>query len=238
MAHRHRDSPDPGSVRNPRTTGMSAGLLEGKVAGTGSSRGIGAAIAKRFAVEGAKVAVHGRDRSALSTILEEIQRTGGRAIQIEGDVTRFADIEAMRTQIEQELGPVDILVANAGGSLTPPELIEQISEEGWRASVRRPHSHSRSHMPLPRPASSSLPRTSQPRQARTIFGRTALLLRPSLTERNLERIPDALQNTLLDTHAVKRLGTPEDVAAAALFLASEESAWITGMVWTSPAGGS
>jgi 3-oxoacyl-[acyl-carrier protein] reductase len=51
-----------------------------------------------------------------------------------------------------------------------------------------------------------------------------------LTERNKERIPEAMQTALIDVHPIKRLGTPEDVARAALFLASEESSWITGLI--------
>lgn len=87
---------------------------------TGSSRGIGAAIAKRLAAAGAKVAVHGRDGEALSEVRADIERAGGIAIQVQGDVTKFADIEAMRARIEGQLGSVDVLVANAGGSFTPP----------------------------------------------------------------------------------------------------------------------
>src|SRR5258707_10766029 len=112
------------------------GSLTDKVAlVTGSSRGIGAAIAKLFAQEGAKVVVHGRDAAALSATRTDIERAGGRALQVVADVTKFADIEAMRLQIEKELGPIDILVANAGGSFTMPGPIEQTSEEGWHASV-------------------------------------------------------------------------------------------------------
>src|SRR5262249_12787422 len=51
-----------------------------------------------------------------------------------------------------------------------------------------------------------------------------------LTEDNLARIPAAMQTTMAGEHPVPRLGTPEDVAAAALFLASDASAWITGVV--------
>jgi len=51
-----------------------------------------------------------------------------------------------------------------------------------------------------------------------------------LTERNKERIPDAQQRELAEHHPLKRLGTPEDVARTALFLAAEESSWITGVV--------
>jgi 3-oxoacyl-[acyl-carrier protein] reductase len=51
-----------------------------------------------------------------------------------------------------------------------------------------------------------------------------------LTERNQERIPEAQQAALVEAHPLRRLGTPEDVARAALFLASDEAAWITGVV--------
>src|SRR5215510_15268728 len=102
---------------------------------TGSSRGIGASIARVFAEAGAAVAIHGRDRVALSAVAADIERLGGRSVPVVGDVTNFADLEAMRHQIEDALGPIDIAVANAGGSFTMPGPIEEISEDGWRASV-------------------------------------------------------------------------------------------------------
>ena len=102
---------------------------------TGSSRGIGAAIATQLALDGARVAVHGRDTAAMSGVRAEIERAGGRAIQVAADVTTFAEIEAMRGQVEQALGPIDILVANAGGSPVRPGPVEEITEEGWRASI-------------------------------------------------------------------------------------------------------
>ena len=111
-------------------------LLRDKVAWvTGSSRGIGAAIAKEFADRGAKVVLHGRDAAALAGVRSEIERAGGRSIQVTRDVTKFVEIEAMRLQIEETMGPIDILVANAGGSFSPPGPIEETSEEGWHASV-------------------------------------------------------------------------------------------------------
>src|SRR5215469_16626013 len=111
-------------------------LLSGKVAlVTGGSRGIGAAIARLFAQQGAKVAIHGRDTGALTAVKSEIDASGGTTIQVAVDVTRFAEIEAMRNQVELELGPIDVLVANAGGSFTMPGPLEETSEEGWHASV-------------------------------------------------------------------------------------------------------
>ena len=110
--------------------------LDGQVAlVTGSSRGIGAAIAIEFARRGAAVAVHGRDRAAVRDVAATVTGNGGRAIEVTGELSDFAWVEAVRGQVEAELGPVDILVANAGGSLTPPVPLEEIPEDGWRATV-------------------------------------------------------------------------------------------------------
>ena len=112
------------------------GRLEGKIALiTGSSRGIGAEIARLFAAESAAVALHGRDAAALESVRREIGKAGGNAITVRADVTNFGEIEKARREIESLLGPVDLLVANAGASLTPPAPLEDIPEDGWRASV-------------------------------------------------------------------------------------------------------
>ncbi len=239
--------------------------LSGKVAlVTGSSRGIGAAIARLFARQGAKVALHGRDTAALSGVAVEIESSGGAAIQVVADVTKFADIEAMRRQVEQDFGPIDILVANAGGSFTMPGPLEETSEEGWHASVegnltatfltlksilpgmkqrksgniitissaagRRPHPQA----PIPYSAAKAgIQILTQDVAAQAgPFGIRANCIAPEtiLTERNLQRIPDAQQKSLVEMHPIRRLGTPEDVARAALYLASEEAAWVTGVV--------
>lgn len=241
------------------------GSLDGKVAlVTGSSRGIGAAIAKRFAVAGAPVTVHGRDRTAIADVQDAIARSGGRAIEIEADVTRFDEIEAMRERIERELGPIDVLVANAGGNPVPPGPLEEISEAGWHASVdanltatfltiksvlpgmktrgvgniitmssaagRRPHPRS----PVPYAAAKAgIQMLTQHLAAQAgPFGIRVNCIAPEtiLTERNLGYIPPAQRESLGEQHPVRRLGTPEDVAEAALFLASGASGWITGII--------
>ncbi len=231
---------------------------------TGSSRGIGAAIARLFAQHGARVVVHGRDTAALSAVRAEIEQAGGRALTEVADTTRFADVESMRGHIEREFGPIDILVANAGASLTPPGPLEAVSEEGWRASLdanltatflciksvlpgmkarrsgniitlssaaaRRPHPQS----PIPYAAAKAGIQILTQDLAAQVgpYGIRVNCIAPEtiLTERNAERIPHALKGELADLHPLKRLGTPEDVARAALFLASDESAWITGVI--------
>src|SRR5215510_11328624 len=111
-------------------------LLSGKVAVvTGSSRGIGAAIARLFAQAGATIVVHGRDEAAAAAVHADIERLGGRAVHVLADVTAFDQIEALRTRVEDRFGPVDILVANAGGKPTPPAPVESLSEADWRAAV-------------------------------------------------------------------------------------------------------
>ena len=239
--------------------------LAGKVAlVTGSSRGIGAAIAAVFAREGARVAVHGRDRAALAAVQDQIERNGGRALPVLADVTKFDEIEAMRHRIEQELGPVEILVANAGGSFTPPGPLEAIDEAGWRASVegnltatfltiksilpgmkdrkagniitissaagRRPHPQS----PIPYAAAKAGIQMLTQHLAAQVgpYGIRVNCIAPEtiLTKRNQERIPDAQKQALVDMHPIRRLGTPEDVAQLARFLASDDSGWITGAV--------
>jgi 3-oxoacyl-[acyl-carrier protein] reductase len=110
--------------------------LEGQIAlVTGSSRGIGAAIATLFAAEGAVVVVHGRDADAVAAVAAQIEKTGGRAVPAIADLTDYGQIEAMREAVEREAGPVDVVVANAGGNPVRPGPVEEISEADWRRSV-------------------------------------------------------------------------------------------------------
>jgi 3-oxoacyl-[acyl-carrier protein] reductase len=162
------------------------------------------------------------------------------------------------------LGPIDILVANAGGSFTRPGPLEETSEEGVACvAPRQPHRHILDHQEysaqhegtegrqhhhhLVSGKPPTAPRLSVPYAAAKAgieilaqdlaaqvgpYGIRVNSIAPEtiLTERNEERIPDAQKQMLRDLHPIRRLGTPEDVAYAALFLASDNAAWITGIV--------
>ena len=236
--------------------------LTGKVAlVTGSSRGIGAAVATHFAQAGARVVLHGRDEAALDRLRVGIVDAGGEAIAVTGDITVAADLDRMRERILAAYGRVDVLVANAGSTSSRPAPIEDITEESWRADVDRtltgtfltvkcflPHMKERRTGNIITVSSAAGRKPSD----RTIvayaaakagvqlftqdlaaqagpFGIRANCLAPEtiLTDTNKGWIPEDVQRSLAEAHPLRRLGTPEDVARAALFLASDESSWIT-----------
>lgn len=95
---------------------------------TGGGGGIGSALCRRFAAEGANVAVLDLAASAASTVADEIGAAGGRALAVECDITARASVDAAVEQVTAELGPVDVLVNNAGWDLFVPFLDTQPSD--------------------------------------------------------------------------------------------------------------
>src|SRR5947209_1059168 len=94
-----------------------AGELAGQVAiVTGGDRGIGRAIAQALAAAGASVMVSARTENQLGETVSLIERSGGRAIALAADVTDRPAVERMVQETERQLGPVDLLVNNAGTS--------------------------------------------------------------------------------------------------------------------------
>src|SRR4030088_811332 len=88
---------------------------------TGGSRGIGAAIAKRLAADGASVAItYAKDASAASAVVQAIERAGGKAVEIQADA---GDVEAVKGAVEKAVGTfgrLDVLVNNAGTAIPKP----------------------------------------------------------------------------------------------------------------------
>ncbi len=238
---------------------------------TGSSRGIGAAIAALFATEGALVVVHGRDDEAVGAVTTRIEQAGGTALAMTCDLTRYDRLDAMRENIEGRLGPVDILVANSGGSTVRPAPLEEISEADWResldanltatfltikaflpgmkqrgrgtiitmssAAARRPTERSPMAYAAAKAGIELLTKELAVQAGPSGMRVNCIAPETILTERNQRQIPDGVKEQLRLAHPVQRLGVPDDVAQAALFLASDRSAWISG-VTLDVAGGS
>ena len=97
---------------------------------TGSSRGIGRAIALALAGEGADVAINFVQRAAEAAAAElEIRKLGRRCVSIQADVSDAKDVKRLVESTENALGAIDILVNNAG--IARPQPIEEIAEEDW-----------------------------------------------------------------------------------------------------------
>jgi 3-oxoacyl-[acyl-carrier protein] reductase len=104
--------------------------LSGKTAlVTGSSRGIGKAIASKLASLGAAVSLCGRDEKALNACVEELRRASAKVKGQVADVTRSADVARLVDSTEIELGPISILVNNAGMGLFGP--VQEKTEADW-----------------------------------------------------------------------------------------------------------
>jgi 3-oxoacyl-[acyl-carrier protein] reductase len=230
---------------------------------TGSSRGIGAAIALALAREGAAIAVHGRDEAAANQVAANIRDLGVAATVVLGDVTSPDDLARMVDEIEGALGPIDILVANAGGNPVPPASLESISIDQWHAAVDANLTSTYATLSAVLPgmksrgagaivtmssAAARRPTAQSPVAYAAAKAGVEVLTRwvaaeagPSgvrincvapetiMTDRNQTMIPTEIQNKLVEAHPIRRLGTPEDVAAVTAFLVSDDAAWISGV---------
>jgi len=114
---------------------MADAALSGRVAlVTGAGRGIGRACALALAAAGARVAVNYRGSAgAARTLVEEIAAQGGQAHAIQADVSQAGEVERLFSEASAALGPVEILVNNAG--ITRDTLLLRMSEDDWDAVV-------------------------------------------------------------------------------------------------------
>jgi 3-oxoacyl-[acyl-carrier protein] reductase len=101
---------------------------------TGGSRGIGRAIAVSLAEAGASIAVNYRDKAAEArNVAETIRSAGGRAMAIGADVSQAAEVAAMMAAIERDLGPVDVLINNAGIGLV--RTVDDLTEDDFDRTI-------------------------------------------------------------------------------------------------------
>jgi 3-oxoacyl-[acyl-carrier protein] reductase len=239
---------------------------------TGAGRGIGRAIAERFASGGAKVVVSDVDADAAAVVADAIRGGGGTATAIRADVASETDVAALMERARSEFGGLDVLVNNAGIDLVA--RIEEMDYEDWRRMLSVDLDgaflcirHARES--LARSGRGAVVNIASIHAAHTQPGRAAyaaakaglvgmtravaLDLGPSGIRVNaiapgyirtdiwhlwLDRLPDA-EGTLqriADQHPLRRLGRPEDIAGAAVFLASPDASFITGTVLTIDGG--
>ena len=236
--------------------------LENKVAlGTGAARGIGKAIAKALAAEGAVVIVNynGSAQRAGETV-KEIEEAGGKALAIRCNVADFTACKDMIDGIIKEQGRLDILVNNAG--ITRDGLLMKMSEEDFdsvmdtnlkgafnciRHAARQMIKQKSGRIISISSVSGVLGNAGQANYsaskagiigltkatAREVASRgiTVNAIAPGfITTDMTEVLSEAVKTSVTETIPMKKFGKPEDIAQTALFLASEEAAYITGQV--------
>lgn len=236
------------------------GRFAGRVAViTGAGSGIGAATARRFAAEGASVGILDLDRAGAGAVAAEIGAGGGTALALATDVAERASVEAAFAEIERRLGPIGVLVNDAG--ITRPAPFAEMTDAQWQAVLavnlkgaflcaqaaaagfrerRAGRVVNLSSMailagPLGR-ANYTTSKAGVVGLTRALalelgpFGVTVNAIAPGFIDTPMTaaaQSPERRQR-VLEITPLRRLGRPEDVAAAIVFLASDDASFITG----------
>lgn len=232
--------------------------LTGKTAiVTGSTRGIGRAVAQALADSGARVAVVGRDRERASQVASEI---GKGAAGFACDVTDTAQVATLISDVEKEFGGVDILVNNAG--VTRDNLVMRLKDEDWDEVL---NANLRGAFAAIRAVSRGMMKKRSGRiinmasvvglmgnkgQANYAASKAGLIALTKSVAKELGTrgilvnaiAPGFIETEMTDAMApearaalngmipLERLGKPEDIASAVVFLASDKASYITGQV--------
>jgi 3-oxoacyl-[acyl-carrier protein] reductase len=231
-------------------------LLQGKNAlVTGSSRGIGRAIAERLAADGAAVVVnYARSPQQAREVVDGIKARDGKALAIQADVSKPAEVKRLFDETEKQVGPLDIVVANAGVYLSKP-LVENteadydhvfnINTKGvfftLQEAARRVRDGGRiiavstggTKMPFANAALYLGSKAAVEQFVRSLAREmgprniTANILSPGFTDTDMLNSEEvrALGASL---SPFNRIGTPQEVADVSAFLASDAARWVTG----------
>ncbi|MFP3356907.1 3-oxoacyl-[acyl-carrier-protein] reductase [Planococcus citreus] len=234
--------------------------LTGKTAiVTGASRGIGAAIARRFAEEGANIVVnYSGSQDKAEAVVAEIEQAGGKAIAVKANVADADAVKVMADTAMKEFGSIDILVNNAG--ITRDNLMMRMKEDEWddvintnlkgvflcTKAVTRQMMKQRAGRIVN--IASIVGVMGNAGQANYVAAKAGVIGLTKTTARELasrgitanavapgfittdmtEKLGDDVQSSMLAQIPLARFGAPEDVANAALFLASDEASYVTG----------
>lgn len=243
--------------------------LSGKVALiTGASRGIGAAIAVRFASEGAKVVVnYSSSEKEANEVVKSITGSGGHAVAAKANMGNPADIPALFAATTKAFGKLDILVNNAAimKRLFLPEVTAETIDAHFNINVRgyllacKQAAELMTNGGCIINVASAISRMAYPgavvytatkgavdvmsRVLATELGPKGIrvnVLAPGSTRTDMNseksgKTKEEEQQEIAAT-ALRRIGEPEDIAAAAVFLASDDARWVTG-TWLDASGG-
>ena len=231
------------------------GKLDGKVAVvTGGTSGIGLASARRLAAEGAHVFITGRRKPELDAAVEAI---GSRATGVQGDVSNLADLDRLYAVVKEQKGRVDVLFANAGGGEFAPlgAITEEHFDKTFNSNVKGLLFTVQKALPLlPEGASIILNASitsSKGTPAFSVYSATKAAVRSfarsftvDLKDRKIRvnaispgpidtpglgGLGDEVKKGLAAAVPMGRLGKPDEIAKAVVFLASDDSSYVTGI---------
>lgn len=228
---------------------------------TGASRGIGRAIALALAKKGYAVAVnYGGNQAAAEGVKAEIEAAGGRAIVIQGDVSKAEDVDKVFAEVKKEFGRLDVLVNNAG--ITRDSLMLRLKEENWDAVIDTDLKSGFLTMKAAAPIMmkqkkgaivniasvvgimGNIGQINYSAAKAGVIGMTKTAARelaargvrvnavaPGFIATSMtDVIPEKIKEGMIHSIPLGRMGQAEDVANAVCFLASDEASYITGQV--------
>jgi 3-oxoacyl-[acyl-carrier protein] reductase len=221
---------------------------------TGSSRGIGRAIAERLAADGAAVVInYTRNEQLAQAVVNNILARDGKAIAIQAEISKPAEVQRLFSEAEKAMGRLDIVVANAGVHIEKPltenteadyDYIFDINTKGvfftLQEAARRVRDGGRIVVVSTGGTKMHFANNSLYLGSKGAIEQFARSLSVELGPRNVtvnvlspgftdtDMMPEKYREYAASLSPFNRVGTPEDVADAATFLASDAARWVTG----------